>query len=108
MRADALIRIRVADRIKREWSAHADAHGVRLSDFVRTACRLGSLIGYQRLADGLADIACARRDLHAIADELRRIAHDNPQLSIEDIRGPLARVHATTDALSAVIRRKAA
>ncbi len=108
MRADALIRIRVSEATKGEWIAHADQHGVALSDFVRTACRLGALIGHTRLAEGLADIASARRDLHSVAAELRRIAHENPQLGAEQIRCVLSQVHATTDVLSSAIRRQVA
>lgn len=107
MRADALLRIRISGQTKREWLALADQHGVRLSDFVRTACRLGAVLGHQRLAEGLADIASARRDLHVIADELRRIA-DGSAASPDDLRAALKRVHATTDRLSVVLRGRAA
>ena len=90
MRADALIRVRVAERTKEEWSAHANQHGVGLSDFVRTSCRLGALIGHRRLTDGLADIASARHDLHSLAAELRQLATEG-QLSTDETRAVLAR-----------------
>jgi glycosyltransferase A (GT-A) superfamily protein (DUF2064 family) len=106
VRADAVIQIRVAEATKTEWCEHADQHGVALSDFIRTACRLGALIGYRRLADGLTDIASSRRDLHAVAEQLRHIAADNPQLARDALRDALAQVHATTDVLSAIIRGK--
>jgi len=104
LRADAVIQIRVAETTKSEWFAHADRHGVALSDFIRSACRLGALVGYRRLADGLADIASARRDLHAVAEELRQIVADNPQLAPDALQQTLAQVHATTNMLSAIIR----
>ncbi len=108
MRADALIRVRVAEPIKQEWSTYADRHGIGLSDFVRTSCRVATLIGHQRLAEGLADLALARRDLHALVEELRRIATTNSPPASEDLRIALARVHTTTDVLSAAIRGKVA
>jgi hypothetical protein len=103
LRANTVIKCRVSERLKAEWAAHADKNGIALSDFVRTACRLAILVGHSRLAEGLTDITCIRRDLHVIGAELRQIADDNPRVLSAEVRSVLARVHLATETVTASI-----
>jgi len=103
VRASTVIKCRVSERLKSEWSAYANQVGIPLSDLIRMACRLSILVGHSRLADGLADIAGIRRELHTVGAALRQIANDNPHANSDDVRSALARVHIATDAIAASI-----
>lgn len=103
VRASTVIKCRVSERLKSEWSAYADQVGIPLSDLIRMACRLSILVGHSRLANGLTDIAGIRRDLHAVSATLRQIANDNPHTNPGELRSALARVHIATDAIAASI-----
>ena len=97
---NSVVKLRVSERVKSEWREHANQNGIRLSDFVRTACRLSALVGHHRLTEGLSEIAGIRRDLHAIGADLRRIADDNPHLPADEIRSALTRIYIAADAIT--------
>lgn len=103
MRADAIIRVRVPERLKADWCRHAERSGVPLSDLVRTACGLAVLLGHDRLTAVLSDFASVRRDLNALGADMRRIAEDNPRTTPDELRAVLVRVHMATDAISAAL-----
>jgi hypothetical protein len=100
---DCVIKIRVSKRLKTEWFEHANRNGVPVSDFVRTACRFSAIVGHDRVAGGLTDIAVIRRDLHAVSATLRQIANDNPHTNQDEVRSALASVHVATEVIAATI-----
>lgn len=76
MRADSAIRIRVSDELKSEMQTRARADGISLSHALRTAGRLGLLLGPGRLHQAVATVSAMRRDLHAATADLHQIAAD--------------------------------
>lgn len=105
MGANDLIRVRVSERVKSEWCDYASQSGISLSDFVRAACRVGALVGHDRMAAALRDLSSIRSDLHAASESLRRIAHDGTsRTSPDEVRESISKVHLAADAISTMIR----
>ena len=105
--ADATgLRIRVTDALKSEWQARARADGTNLSQLVRISARLGILLGPARLKDAVADISAMRRDLHAVAAYLNKLAQQSAAADPEQLRAALASAHKAAEATSAFLRRR--
>lgn len=100
------IRIRVLDSVKAEWQARARADGTSLSHLMRTAARLAMLAGPRRVKETVATIDAMRRDLHAVAMDLHKIAEGNTAFRPDEVRAALARAHEAAEATSAFLRRR--
>ena len=57
MRAETAIRVRVSTTLKTEWQARARADGISLSHALRTAGRLGMILGPARLHESVTAIS---------------------------------------------------
>ena len=105
MRASSAIRIRVSDELKSEMQTRARADGISLSHALRTAGRLGLLLGAGRLNQAVATVSAMRRDLHAATADLHQIAADGG-ISPDELRAALARVYEAADAAAVFLRRR--
>jgi hypothetical protein len=105
MRASSAIRIRVSDELKSEMQTRARADGISLSHALRTAGRLGLLLGAGRLNQAVATVSAMRRDLHAATADLHQIAADGG-VSPDELRAALARVYEAADAAAVFLRRR--
>lgn len=100
------VRIRVSDSLKSEWRARARADGTTLSQMVRISARLAVLLGPARLRETIITISSMRRDLHAVAADLHKLAQENASVDPEQLRAALASAHEAAEATSAFLRRR--
>ena len=105
MRASSAIRIRVSDELKSEMRTRARADGISLSHALRTAARLGFLLGPGRLHETVATVAAMRRDLHAAAADLHQIAADGA-INSDELRAALTCVYEAADAAATFLRKR--
>ena len=106
MRAETEIRVRLSKTLKAAWKARARDDGISLSHAIRTAGRLGMLLGPARLHESVSKISAIRRDLHAIDASLQLIATAGPDIEAGELRAAVARVHEAADAATNFLRRR--
>jgi hypothetical protein len=106
MRSETMLQIRVSAALKREWKARAQAEGVSLSHALRTAGRLGMLLGPGHLQDAVAAVHAMRRELHAIIAELTEMAAAGSRIEPSVLREAIARAYEAADATTHFLRRR--
>lgn len=106
MRAESAIRIRVSTKLKTEWQARARADGISLSHALRTATRLGMILGPARLHESVTTISAIRRDLHAAIAELTSIAATGSGAEADKARAAVARAYEAADATATFLRMR--
>jgi hypothetical protein len=106
MHAQTELRIRVSKPLKTEWQARARADGVSLSHAVRTASRLGMLLGPARLRESVSTISAIRRDFHAAIAGLNEIAATGHVDEPGKLRAAVARLYEAADATSTFLRKR--
>jgi hypothetical protein len=105
VRTEATIGLRISEDLKIELQKRARADGVSLSHAMRTACRLGMLVGASRLNDAVSTIGTIRRDLHGINAELRKLLDRGQPVDADEIRAAVARVHVAAEAAASFLQR---
>lgn len=106
MRTDTQLQIRVSKTLKSEWKARAQAEGVSLSHALRTAGRLGMLLGPRHLQDAVAAVHAMRQELHAIIAELTEIGAAGSRVEPGVLREAIARAYEAADATTQFLRRR--
>ncbi|MDI1347061.1 MAG: hypothetical protein PSV22_23670 [Pseudolabrys sp.] len=106
MRAETAIRLRISGPLKAEWQARARADGISLSHALRTAGRLGMLLGPARLQEAVSAISALRRDLHVAVSELRDVATSGPGIEPDRRRAAIASVHEAAEATTTFLRNR--
>jgi hypothetical protein len=106
MRAETELRIRVSKRLKDAWQARAREDGVSLSHVIRTAGRLGMILGPARLHESVSKISAIRRDLQAANAELIKLATAAPAVEPGRLRAAVASVHEAADATATFLRQR--
>lgn len=106
MRAQTEIRVRLSKPLKTEWQARARADGVSLSHAVRTAGRIGMLLGAARLHESISMVSAIRRDLHSLDASLHEIATAGPGIEPDELRAVVASIYEAAEAVTAFLRRR--
>ena len=106
MRAETEIRVRLSRPLKAAWKARARDDGISLSHAIRTAGRLGMLLGPARIQETVATVSAMRRDLHSLDASLQMIASGGPGIDPSEVRAVVARVHEAADAATNFLRRR--
>lgn len=106
MRADTAIRLRISNALKEEWQKRARADGVSLSHLLRTAGRLGMIIGPGRLQETITTLDAIRRDLHAANVELKGLCSTSTAIEPGRVRTAVASVNEAADAVTEFLRRR--